>query len=78
VAFVYRHFGISLPHYTVAQLSSGRHVPRRRLRAGDLVFFGAGHVGLYAGDGRFIHARDGRAPRRLTRRTPSNDTSTPL
>jgi cell wall-associated NlpC family hydrolase len=56
VAFVYRHFGISLPHYTVAQSSAGRHVPLRRLRRGDLLFFGLGHVGLYVGHGRFIHA----------------------
>jgi cell wall-associated NlpC family hydrolase len=31
--------------------------PRRDLRPGDLVFFdGLGHVGIYAGDGRYIHA----------------------
>jgi cell wall-associated NlpC family hydrolase len=57
VAFVYRHFGISLPHYTAAQFAEGRHVLRQRLRPGDLVFFlGLEHVGLYAGHGRFIHA----------------------
>jgi peptidoglycan DL-endopeptidase CwlO len=56
VSFVYHHFGVSLPHYTGAQLYRGRHVPRRRLRPGDLLFFGVGHVGLYAGHGRFIHA----------------------
>jgi cell wall-associated NlpC family hydrolase len=57
VAFVYRHFGISLPHYTGAQFAVGRHVLRRRLRPGDLVFFvGLEHVGLYVGRGRFIHA----------------------
>jgi cell wall-associated NlpC family hydrolase len=56
VAFVYRHFGIALPHYTVAQSSEGRHVPLWRLRPGDLLFFGLGHVGLYVGHGRFIHA----------------------
>ena len=56
VAFVYRHFGIALPHYTVAQFAEGRHIRRPRLRPGDLVFFGLGHVGLYVGQGRFIHA----------------------
>jgi cell wall-associated NlpC family hydrolase len=56
VAFVYRRFGIPLPHYTVAQSSTGRHVPFRRLRPGDLLFFGLGHVGLYVGHGHFIHA----------------------
>jgi cell wall-associated NlpC family hydrolase len=57
VAFVYRHFGVALPHYSVAQFSRGRRVPRRSLRPGDLVFFdGLGHVGIYVGEGRFIHA----------------------
>jgi cell wall-associated NlpC family hydrolase len=57
VAFVYRRFGVELPHYTFAQFRRGRHVPRRRLAPGDLVFFdGLNHVGLYVGRGRFIHA----------------------
>ncbi len=55
--FVYAHFGITLPHYSVAQYDLGRRVSRSRLRPGDLVFFdGLGHVGLYIGGGRFIHA----------------------
>jgi cell wall-associated NlpC family hydrolase len=56
VTFVYRHFGIALPHYTGGQISAGRRVRRRRLRAGDLLFFGLGHVGLYVGRGMFVHA----------------------
>jgi cell wall-associated NlpC family hydrolase len=57
VAYVYRHFGIKLPHYTVAQYRRGRNIRVRRLRPGDLVFFdGLGHVGLFVGRGRFIHA----------------------
>jgi cell wall-associated NlpC family hydrolase len=57
VAYVYRHFGIKLPHYTVALYRRGRNLHVRRLRPGDLVFFqGMNHVGLYVGRGRFIHA----------------------
>jgi cell wall-associated NlpC family hydrolase len=57
VRFVYGHFGIRLPHSSWADLSHGRHIGRRSLRPGDLVFFyGAGHVGIYVGRGRFIHA----------------------
>jgi peptidoglycan DL-endopeptidase CwlO len=57
VAFVYRHFGVALPHYTFAQFELGRRVARRALEPGDLVFFdGLNHVGLYIGRGRFIHA----------------------
>lgn len=55
--FVYSHFGIVLPHYSGAQFSLGRRISRAGLRPGDLVFFdGVGHVGLYVGGGRFIHA----------------------
>ena len=55
--FVFAHFGVALPHYSVAQFSLGRRVSRGGLRPGDLVFFdGLGHVGIYVGRGRFIHA----------------------
>ena len=57
VAFVYAHFGVRLPHYTVSQFHLGRPVPRASLKPGDLVFFnGLGHVGMYVGRGKFIHA----------------------
>jgi cell wall-associated NlpC family hydrolase len=55
--FVYAHFGVSLPHYSGAQFNMGRRVSRVGLRPGDLLFFnGLGHVGMYVGNGRFIHA----------------------
>jgi cell wall-associated NlpC family hydrolase len=55
--FVYAHFGITLPHYSGAQFDMGRRVSLAGLRPGDLLFFdGLGHVGMYIGHGRFIHA----------------------
>jgi cell wall-associated NlpC family hydrolase len=55
--YVYAHFGITLPHYSGAQFDRGRRVSRAGLRPGDLLFFdGLGHVGMYIGSGRFIHA----------------------
>src|SRR3954466_6498618 len=57
VRYVYAHFGVALPHSSYAQFGDGRRVSRRSLRPGDLLFFDAvGHVGLYIGNGRFIHA----------------------
>jgi cell wall-associated NlpC family hydrolase len=57
VRYVYAHFGITLPHSSYAQFDRGRRVSRGSLRPGDLVFFdGLGHVGMYIGNGRFIHA----------------------
>jgi cell wall-associated NlpC family hydrolase len=57
VRYVYAHFGIALAHSSYAQFASGRSVGRGQLEPGDLVFFDdLGHVGIYIGRGRFIHA----------------------
>jgi cell wall-associated NlpC family hydrolase len=57
VRFVYAHFGVSLPHSSYGDFDRGRRIARSSLRPGDLVFFDAvGHVGIYIGTGRFIHA----------------------
>ncbi len=57
VMWVYGRLGITLPHNAAALFSVGRPVSLQHLRPGDLVFFpGLGHVGIYVGDGRMIHA----------------------
>ena len=57
VQYVYGRLGVGLPRVTYAQWRAGRHVRRRDLRAGDLVFFDhLGHVGIYTGHGWFLHA----------------------
>jgi cell wall-associated NlpC family hydrolase len=57
VRYVYQRFGVELPHSSYADFNLGRRVGRWALEPGDLVFFsGLGHVGLYVGHGRFIHA----------------------
>jgi hypothetical protein len=57
VRYVYGHFGVRLAHSSFAQFTSGTGVSRGPLEPGDLVFFhGLGHVGIYVGRGRFIHA----------------------
>jgi peptidoglycan DL-endopeptidase CwlO len=56
-SWVYGRLGVQLPHSAAAQFEVGRAVQRSRLRTGDLLFFhGLGHVGLYIGNGRMIHA----------------------
>ena len=57
VSWVYGQLGITLPHNAAALYGVGRPVPVSAMRPGDLVFFGGlGHVGLYVGHGRMIHA----------------------
>jgi cell wall-associated NlpC family hydrolase len=57
VMYVYSRLGISLPHYTVAQWSATTPVSMSQIQPGDLVFFdGLGHVGIYIGNGQFVHA----------------------
>jgi cell wall-associated NlpC family hydrolase len=64
--YVYKRTrGINLPHRARDQMKRGTPVSRKELRAGDLVFFhtnrGIGHVGIYIGDNKFIHAANRRS-----------------
>lgn len=70
VSWAYRHLGVELPHSSYALYDRGRRVARSRLKAGDLLFFfGLGHVGLYLGNGRMVHApRSGRTVEVVTLR----------
>jgi cell wall-associated NlpC family hydrolase len=57
VSWAYGRLGIALPHSSYALYGEGRRVPVARLKAGDVLFFsGLGHVGLYLGRGRMVHA----------------------
>ena len=57
VSWAYGKLGVELPHSSYALFDLGRPVARSRMKAGDLLFFsGLGHVGIYVGRGRMIHA----------------------
>ena len=65
VKMVYHRVGIDLPRNTQEQLKIGKRVNFIELRFGDILFFRSPftgqkvkslHVGLYMGDGRFVHA----------------------
>ena len=66
VGYVFRTtLGIELPRVSRDMAKAGEQVDRSRMSPGDLVFFGrrgrVDHVGIYLGDGRFVHApRTGR------------------
>ena len=55
-----RQYGYSMNRTADDQMDQGTAVSRDALQVGDLVFFGYGnyanHVGMYIGDGNFVHA----------------------
>ena len=64
--YVYKHFGYNMAHGAIAQSRLGTYVAKENLMPGDLVFFleyqtmdEIGHVGIYIGNGEFIHASSG-------------------
>ena len=48
--------GISLPHFTGDLIKKGTPVKKKDLKPGDLIFPNDHHVGIYIGNGEFIHA----------------------
>jgi len=58
VAYVFDQLGVRVPRTAEQQLTAATRVSREQLQPGDLVFFWLpqAHVGIYAGNGEFIHA----------------------
>ena len=58
---VYNLCGVNIPRTSREQFKVGESVSRDELQDGDLVFFGSSqddinHVGIYVGNGKFVHA----------------------
>ncbi len=64
---VYKDFGITLDRRSRDQINDGPRVAKEDLRPGDLIFFNTGgeseisHVGMYIGNGEYIHSTNGAA-----------------
>lgn len=63
VQYVFRQMGVSINRVAADQTAHGTPVSRENLKPGDIVFFHntsrytrINHVGIYVGDGQFIHA----------------------
>ena len=61
IQFSYRQAGLAVPRSTDDQRRASRPIGLADLRPGDIVFFDqegkkSSHVGIYVGNGRFVHA----------------------
>lgn len=58
VTYVFDQLGVRVPRTAEQQLTAAARVSREQLQPGDLVFFWLpqAHVGIYVGNGEFIHA----------------------
>lgn len=59
--YLYKQLGITIPRTSRDQINAGTYVAKKDLQYGDLVLFARNgktinHVGIYVGDGKFIHS----------------------
>lgn len=59
--YAFAKYGVNIPRVTYDQYRAGTPVPVDKMQPGDLMFFrassrGPEHVGMYVGNGQFLHA----------------------
>lgn len=62
--FTHKNVNLSIPRTALEQSKASRTIKRQELKPGDMIFFrtsgkSVNHVGIYVGDGKFIHAASG-------------------
>lgn len=70
VLSVFKKYGVSLPHSSVAQANLGTTIKVSEAKPGDLIFYGNGksinHVAIYIGGGQVIHASNPKSGIRIS------------
>jgi cell wall-associated NlpC family hydrolase len=61
VYYAYSRSGVEIPRTSIAQYRQSTPIRNERIQPGDLLFFriarkSPSHVGLYVGEGQFVHA----------------------
>lgn len=62
--FTHKNINLSIPRTALEQSKASRTIKRQELKPGDMIFFrtsgkAVNHVGIYVGNGKFIHAASG-------------------
>ncbi len=65
VHLIYKHFGYTLPRYSMSFLNVGTPVSLDEIKVGDIVVYtkkdGVGHVAIYMGNGKIVEAQSSKA-----------------
>lgn len=73
VLSIYKKYGVSLPHSSVAQAGYGTRVSLAEAKPGDLIFYGnsksINHVAIYIGSGQVVHASSKRTGIKISNAT---------